>query len=354
MAAEPYRTMATQDDESSDVDGDDHDESDYDDEVHSDTSSDITEFDGDDFPLSFTEMDGRLFHSHGSSPYPLPVDAAEQERMNGQHDLLRELLGSNYVGPVHAVLRPNSGLPEGRRTKRALDLGTGTGRWAIEMAQEFPHVKWYGLDIVPIATRLPPDNVWFEMQDVSERLRFNNAGVDLVHARSISMAVRDYPRMLREVARVLRPGGLFLACEWGRYPAITRRIYPRPNIPRSEEFYRVVGDALWRTKGIVPIARDIANHMRASGFFEEIRERTVEMPIGDGHPGATDANRRIGYHFREMLKLYARSMKVMMVNAGVGEAEAESLVEGYIHEMNTVNGMVSDYYMIYGIRRASH
>jgi len=32
-----------------------------------------------DFPTYFSERDGRLFHSHGSSPYPLPVDTPEQE-----------------------------------------------------------------------------------------------------------------------------------------------------------------------------------------------------------------------------------------------------------------------------------
>ncbi len=43
---------------------------------------------------------------------------------------------------------------------------------------------------VPIATRHPPDNVRFEMADVNEPFRYNNGTFDLVHARSISMAVR--------------------------------------------------------------------------------------------------------------------------------------------------------------------
>ena len=43
--------------------------------------------------------------------------------------------------------------------------------------------------LVPIATRSPPDNVQFEMADINEPLRYNNGTFDLVHARSISMAV---------------------------------------------------------------------------------------------------------------------------------------------------------------------
>ena len=44
----------------------------------SDTSSDMVELDNAEFPLYFQEQNGRLFHSHVDSPYPLPVDTAEQ------------------------------------------------------------------------------------------------------------------------------------------------------------------------------------------------------------------------------------------------------------------------------------
>lgn len=45
----------------------------------SDVSSSITQLDSDDFERYFTERNDRLFHSHGNSPYPLPVDTLEQE-----------------------------------------------------------------------------------------------------------------------------------------------------------------------------------------------------------------------------------------------------------------------------------
>ena len=45
--------------------------------------------------------------------------------MNAQHDLLKELVGRNYVGPVGDVLarRPL------QRQIKVLDLCTGTGKW---------------------------------------------------------------------------------------------------------------------------------------------------------------------------------------------------------------------------------
>lgn len=49
-----------------------------DEEIQSDTSAELIELQPDDFPRYFNERNGRLFHSHGRSPYPLPVDAEEQ------------------------------------------------------------------------------------------------------------------------------------------------------------------------------------------------------------------------------------------------------------------------------------
>jgi hypothetical protein len=44
-----------------------------------DTSPLLYELTAEDFPLYFSERGGRLFHSHHSSPYPLPVDSPEQQ-----------------------------------------------------------------------------------------------------------------------------------------------------------------------------------------------------------------------------------------------------------------------------------
>jgi hypothetical protein len=39
----------------------------------------LTELDRDEFPSHFIERDGRLFHSHENSLYPLPIDTPEQQ-----------------------------------------------------------------------------------------------------------------------------------------------------------------------------------------------------------------------------------------------------------------------------------
>ena len=86
------------------------------------------------------------------------------QRQTGLHELLRELLGEYAVGTNSDVLARTNG-----EQRRVLDLGTGTGQWCVtsflclrlrsqpladhfkyrvlDMAQRFPHARFYGVDI---------------------------------------------------------------------------------------------------------------------------------------------------------------------------------------------------------------
>jgi methylase of polypeptide subunit release factors len=70
------------------------------------------------------------------APYLLPADDREINRLDFQHYMLRYALRGNYLAPV---AHPQS----------ILDVGCGTGRWALEMAREFPHANVVALDITP-------------------------------------------------------------------------------------------------------------------------------------------------------------------------------------------------------------
>lgn len=48
---------------------------------------------------------------------------------------------------------------------RILDVGTGTGEWAIGMAEKFPECEVIGLDISAIQPTAVPYNVFFEIDD---------------------------------------------------------------------------------------------------------------------------------------------------------------------------------------------
>ncbi|GJE98664.1 S-adenosyl-L-methionine-dependent methyltransferase [Phanerochaete sordida] len=302
----------------------------------SDASSDVTELDQSDFAGYFHERDGRLFHSHGQSPYPLPVDAREQARINGQHGLLGRLLGSNYLGPVGDVVRTR---------RRVLDLCTGTGRWVLDMAEEFPNVRFDGIDIVPISTRAPPRNVFIEMADINEPWRWQPHTFDFVHARSVSMAVRDYAGMLDQAARVLRPGGLFLACEWGRFVALHDGRDVAGAAPRTAAFFRAVREAL-EARGVPPVAEHLEQHVRDSGRFDHIVVRRYTLPIGDWDAAQVE----LGRDMRAFLVMFVESLKPLLVAFGTHAVEVDDFIRAVKLELETVRGMVAYYYTVHGRR----
>src|SRR5205807_9649272 len=65
-------------------------------------------------------------HYLDNSVYQLPKDAEEDVRINFQHHALFHAIGNHYLAPLSPPL------------PLILDVGTGTGIWAGDMARLFP------------------------------------------------------------------------------------------------------------------------------------------------------------------------------------------------------------------------
>jgi tRNA G46 methylase TrmB len=76
------------------------------------------------------------------------ADAEERGRLDLQHQMVCLTFNGLYPAPaeVERVLAPRM---DGPRPK-VLDVGTGSGIWAIEMAEQFPHADVTGIDIVEV------------------------------------------------------------------------------------------------------------------------------------------------------------------------------------------------------------
>lgn len=130
----------------------------------------------------------------------MPNDEEEQDRLAFVHHLFRLLIGGDlYRAPI---TRHN------HQPTRILDVGTGTGIWAVEMAEDFPHSEVVGTDLSPIQERWAPPNCRFFVDDAESDWTFTKEeAFDFVHARSMCGGIGDWRRFLLQAYQHVKPGG---------------------------------------------------------------------------------------------------------------------------------------------------
>lgn len=187
------------------VPNNDHDFSDIDSDSSDTTVHTMSTLGSVEVSSFFREVYGRAYPADANVPPFLPLDDGEAIRQELQHHYLKLMIQSNYFGPVRSVLALDP-----LRQKRALDLCTVDGTWVQEMAVEFPHVEFVSLDVIPLVPHNARANITFEVYDVYNGLAEPDASFDMVHVRRTVHQIKDYHAFLREIHRVLRPGGLLL------------------------------------------------------------------------------------------------------------------------------------------------
>lgn len=145
-------------------------------------------------------------------PLPPPGVGAESARLNIQHELsLLEQDGLLLVSQFSVSYRQQT-RREGNL--RVADVGTGTGIWAVQFAQQNPDIQVVGFDLgmpAPNHDGLQPANVHFAIQDLIPAWPTEGLAAgpfDLVHCRQVLLNLPDPAKMLRQVFENLKPGGI--------------------------------------------------------------------------------------------------------------------------------------------------
>ncbi|KAF3761973.1 S-adenosyl-L-methionine-dependent methyltransferase, partial [Cryphonectria parasitica EP155] len=99
-------------------------------------------------------------------------------------------------------------------TAKVLDIGTGTGIWAIEFARQYPSTTVIGTDISLIQpTENLPSNCRFEREDAEDPWIFD-IPFDFIRWRLMATSFSNHQHMIYKVYSNLAPGGWAEFHEW--------------------------------------------------------------------------------------------------------------------------------------------
>ena len=104
------------------------------------------------------------------------------------------LNGNLYASPIEPDI------------KHCLDVGTGTGIWAIEFAEEHPNTQVTGTDLSPIQPSFVPPNCSFMVDNCEAEWVFDKK-FDFIHARMLVLGMHDWPNFFRQCWENVLPGG---------------------------------------------------------------------------------------------------------------------------------------------------
>ncbi|KIW27718.1 hypothetical protein, variant 1 [Cladophialophora immunda] len=220
--------------------------------------------------LSYSATDykwehGRRYHSFREGTYNFPNDEQEQKRYDIMHEVfLTAMDGQHFLAPLNQDLG------------RILDVGTGTGIWAIQIGDMFPSAIVIGNDLSPIQPQWVPPNVRFEVDDVESEWQYSQP-FDFVHCRYMAGSIADWPRLMSQCYNHLKPGG------WVEFQDFDLRNYSQDDsIPPDNkvlEWYNTLLEGCERIGRTASPGQHLKSWIQDAGFVN-VHQKIFKLPLG--------------------------------------------------------------------------
>lgn len=196
---------------------------------------------------------------------------------------------------------------------RVVDIGCGTGIWAIGFATQYPETHVTGVDITMPHPKSAPANCHFEVGDAEGDWSFASGPLDLIYGRMLVNSIRNWPTFLRTCLQHLKPGG------WCEFSDVAHRFFAEDGCSESESpmmrWWRLVFQESSKSNGVdIDDSYRHAEQMRIAGFHD-VRERVFKWHVG-GANGANEKERAIGDLLKENLQVLIDGVTSTALNHG--------------------------------------
>ncbi|OHW98781.1 SAM-dependent methyltransferase [Colletotrichum incanum] len=128
--------------------------------------------------------------------YWAPNDERQNEGLDINHYWMTLFLGDKlFLAPIR------------NDSQTVLDVGTGTGLWAIDFADEFPSAEVIGVDVSPIQPTWVPPNCKFQIDDIEQSWTWPAEHFDFIHIRNLEGCIADWRALYEQAFECIKPGG---------------------------------------------------------------------------------------------------------------------------------------------------
>jgi len=217
--------------------------------------------------LKYRWEHGRRYHAYKDGQYWGPNDDKQLDAEDFVHQMFLLVLDTKlFLAPLE-------------EPKKVLDIGTGSGIWAIDFADQFPSAEVIGVDLSPVQPSFVPPNCRFEIEDVIQPWTYPLNSFDYIHLRMMTGSIPNWTAFYKKVYQHLKPGAwveqLELSSKTQSEDGTVREGNPQAFTTWAKVF-KDLGDITGKT---FQICEEAKSHVIAAGFTN-VQETRIKIPIG--------------------------------------------------------------------------
>jgi len=265
-----------------------------------------------------------------------PDQLEERSRLDLQHQVWLLTL----QGRLHTVPLPD-------HPSSILDIGCGTGVWALAMALAHPTLQVTATDLTLPKDLTPPTNLTFIEADADEKWLLGQ--FSFIHGRMLTSGIHNWSKFLAQCWEHLEPSGILELLDIC-HPF--RAEDPATNETSSAFIqFGYAAEKAWARSGLD--YRASTKHVeRLNGLgFINVREEEAKWPLGEW--AETEMEREVGKitlgNFQKFLDM--AGIHILTSNSGMSEQKARELVTAAQEDL-TENAVSKKLYLTIKIHTA--